>query len=377
MFGALSIEALQNYWWFLICVLAALLVMQFFIQGGQSLLWQLSSNETEKTMIVNTLGRKWELGFTTLVLFGGAFFASFPLFYATSFGGAYFVWMLILFTFIIQAVSYEYRKKEDNVFGQKTFETFLFIHGIFSVLLIGTAVATFFSGSSFTLNDYRQVTWQGPFRGLEAALSLFNLSLGLALVFLSRILGAQYIIKTVAHEGIAQKARKQILINAIAFLPFFLGFVIALLLRDGYAYDPATGLVSMVSHKYLSNLLDLHVFGIGFFLLGVVLVLFSIFLSYFKESTNGIWFGGLGTMLVVLVVFFIAGYNNTAFYPSYYDLQSSITIRNASSSHFTLKVMSYVSLGIPFVLGYIVVVWRAMTSTPITEKEVNTSHELY
>ena len=352
------------------------MVFLFFVQGGQTLFWQLSKNEIEKKMIINSIGRKWELGFTTLVLFGGAFFASFPKFYSTSFGGAYFVWMLILFTYIIQAVSYEYRTKPDNTLGQKTFETFLFIHGVLSVLLIGTAVGTFFSGSEFALNDYNQVSWKGALRGVEAAFDFFNLSLGIALVFLARIMGAQYIINSVDHDEIQKRARRQVWINTLLFLPFFLTFVIWLLVRDGFGVDSA-GMVSMVSHKYWHNLLDLHLAGIGIFLLGVVLVLLSVFLTVFKGLHRSIWLSGIGTILVVLTVFFLAGYNGTSFYPSTFDLQNSLTIRNSSSSHFTLTVMSYVSLAIPFVVAYIAYIWRQMNRKDITESEVVNDKELY
>lgn len=376
MFGSMTFEALQNYWWLLNSVLGSLLVFLFFVQGGQSLLWQIPDNEDEKSLLVNTIGRKWELGFTTLVVFGGAMFASFPLFYATSFGGAYFVWLAILLTYILQAVSYEYRKKEDNFLGQKVFEGFLHFHGIVSVLLIGTAVATFFSGSAFSLNEFNQGTWLGAARGLEAALNPFNLLLGIALVFLARVLGAMYFINAIDHDGIAKKSRKQVLINTLLFLPFFLGFVAWLLLRDGFGVD-ANGVVSMVPYKYFHNLIEMHVFGIGLFLIGVVLVLLGVFVTVFKESRRGIWFSGLGTFLVVLTVFFTAGYNGTAFYPSYAALQSSLTIRNASSSHFTLTVMSYVSLAIPFVLAYIAFVWRAMNDKDMTIEEIQQEHELY
>jgi cytochrome d ubiquinol oxidase subunit II len=376
MFGSMTHEALQNYWWLLNSVLGALLVFLFFVQGGQSLIWQLGKNEDEKALLVNTLGRKWELGFTTLVVFGGAMFASFPLFYATSFGGAYWVWLAILLTYILQAVSYEYRKKEDNMLGQKTFEGFLHFHGIVSVLLIGIAVATFFSGSAFSLNNFNQGTWLGAARGLEAALNPFNLLLGLALVFLSRVLGSMYIINATEHAEIHGRARKQVLVNTLLFLPFFLGFVAWLLVRDGFGVD-ANGVVSMVPYKYLKNLFELQIFGVGFFLVGVVLVLLGIFVTAFRESRKGIWLSGLGTTLVVLVVFFLAGYNGTSFYPSYADLQSSLTIRNASSSHYTLTVMSYVSLAIPFVLAYISYVWRAMNAKDMTIEEIQSEHELY
>ncbi len=376
MFSSMSLVTLQNYWWVLDSVLGALLVFFFFVQGGQTLFWQIGKNEDEKTLLVNTIGRKWELGFTTLVTFGGAMFASFPLFYAISFGGAYFVWMAILLTYILQAVSYEYRKKEDNTLGQKSFESFLHFHGVFSVLLIGVAVATFFSGSEFRVNDYNQGTWMNTAKGLEAALNPFNMLLGIALVFLARVLGAMYFINSIDHDEIIERSRKQVLINTLLFLPFFLGFVGWLLVRDGFAVG-ADGVISMVPYKYLTNLLELHFFGIGLFLIGVVLVLLGVFVTVYKESRRGIWFSGFGSFLVVLVIFFLAGLNGTAFYPSYTDLQSSLTIYNASSSKYTLGIMGYVSIAIPFVAGYITYVWRMMNKKDMTMEEIKSEHELY
>ncbi len=377
MFESLSLSDLQNYWWFIICVIGALFVFLMFVQGGQTLVWSLGKTENEKTMIYNILGRKWELGFTTLVLFGGALFASFPKFYATSFGGAYFFWMLVLFSFILQAVSYEYRKKQNNVFGAKTFESFLFLNGILGPLLVGGAVATFFSGSPFLINSFNLGTWQSSWRGLEALASVFNLSLGLTVLFLVRIMGAQYLINQIESEDLILRARRSIYRDFFFFLPFFVGFIMALFLRKGFSVDPLTGEVSLLTGKYFWNLIELHIIGIVPFLLGTILVLISIFRSIFKDSDKGIWYGGLGTVLVVFSLFSISGFNHTAFYPSSHDLQSSLTIQNASSSHYTLSVMSYVSLLVPFVIAYIIYVWTLMSSTKMTEEEVENSHHLY
>lgn len=371
MIGSLDTAILQQIWWILASVVGSLFLFLTFVQGGQTLLWQVTKNETEKSLVINSLGMKWELTFTTLVLFGGALFAAFPKFYATSFGGAYWVWMLILFTFIVQAVSYEYRKKPGNFLGAWTYELFLFINGSVGILLIGAAVGTFFSGSNFTLNDYNQVTWTTPFRGLEAALSLFNLSMGLFLVFNARVLGSMYLINNIDFSGFPEfeaRMRKACLINLICALPFLLYVLGSLLLMDGFGVD-AEGTVSMVSSKYLHNLLAMPVV-LGFLLGGLVLVVGGVVLTSFKESTKGIWFGGLGTVLVGLAVFFLAGFNNTPFYPSKVDLQSSLTIYNASSSHFTLTVMTYVAFFIPVVLAYIVWVWWAMNRRKVSVADV-------
>lgn len=369
MFENLSHLALQQYWYVIVSLLGAILVFLMFVQGGQTFIYSIGKTARERTIIVNTLGRKWEFTFTTLVTFGGAFFASFPLFYATSFGGAYWVWMLILFAFVVQAVSYEYRSKASNFLGQKTFDAFLFANGLLGTVLIGTAVATFFSGSMFSLDSMNSVTWQTGARGLEAALSLFNLSLGLTVFFLARILGLLYFMNTIDHEGILQKTRRQLLINAVPFVVFFLTFAVWLMLRDGYAVDPATGTVSLEAFKYWHNLIQMPLVLI-MLLLGVVGVLYGIIWSLLKTTSKGIWFTGGGTILVVLALFFLAGFNNTAFYPSNYDLQSSLTIQNSSSSKFTLVTMSYVSLAVPFVLAYIVYAWRSINNKKIDEAEV-------
>lgn len=376
MFENLSMLALQQYWWVLVSVLAALFVFLTFVQGGQTLLYSIGKTEDEKTIILNTLGRKWEFTFTTLVTFGGAFFASFPLFYATSFGGAYWVWLAILIVFVIQAVAYEYRKKPGNLLGAKTFEIFLVLNGLLGTILIGTAVGTFFNGAMFSLNDLNQVQWQTPFRGLEAVLTFHNVALGLAVFFLSRILGLLYFIFTVDNEAIVNRSRKQMLVNTVLFLVFFLYFLIWLILKEGFAVHPETGVVSMEKFKYLHNLLQMPMVLV-ILLVGVVGVLWGIISTIFMKSLKGFIFAGAGTVLTVLALFFIAGFNNTAFYPSVYDLQSSLTIQNASSSKFTLTAMSYVSLLIPFVLAYIVYFWRAINSKKITDEEMKEESHVY
>lgn len=361
MIGKLDIVTLQQIWWILCSVVGSLFLFLTFVQGGQTLLWQVAKNETEKSMVINSLGRKWELTFTTLVLFGGALFAAFPKFYATSFGGAYWVWMLILFTFILQAVSYEFRKKPNNLFGSKIYELFLFINGSVGILLIGAAVGTFFTGSNFTLNDYNQVTWTHPLRGLEAAFSLFNLSLGLFLVLNARVLGAMYLVNNIKVKEVPEleaRVRKSCLINFMFALPFLLYVVVSLLLIDGYGTD-VNGVVSIVANKYMGNLLAMPVV-LGLLVVGLFLVLLGVTRTGLGTAKTGIWFGGIGTVLVGLAVFFTAGFNSTPFYPSKVDLQSSLTIYNASSSHYTLTAMTYVALFIPAVLAYISYVWRKM-----------------
>lgn len=371
MIGNLDLVILQHIWWTICSVVGALFLFLTFVQGGQTLLWQVAKTDREKALVINSLGRKWELTFTTLVLFGGALFAAFPKFYATSFGGAYWVWLLILFTFIIQAVSYEFRMKPNNLLGAKTYEVFLFINGSVGILLIGAAVGTFFTGSNFILNDFNQVTWTHPLRGLEAAFSLFNLSLGLFLVFNARVLGAMYLVNNINFNKVPEfeaRIRKSCLINFLCALPFLLYVVVSLLLIDGYGTD-SQGVVSIVESKYLNNLLALP-WVLALLLIGLFLVLLGVTRTSLARSTTGIWFGSLGTVLVGLAVFFTAGFNGTPFYPSKVDLQSSLTIYNASSSHYTLTAMSYVALFIPLVLAYIAYVWRQMDSKKIGSADI-------
>ncbi|OGQ87338.1 MAG: cytochrome d ubiquinol oxidase subunit II [Deltaproteobacteria bacterium RIFOXYD12_FULL_56_24] len=369
MIGNLDHSTLQQLWWLIASVVGSLFLFLTFVQGGQTLIFTLADSEEEKSLIINAMGRKWELTFTTLVLFGGALFAAFPLFYATSFGGAYWVWMLILFTFILQAVSYEYRKKPDNFLGARTYEIFLCINGSVGILLIGAAVGTFFTGSRFSLNLYNSVTWHTPFHGLEAAFNLFNLSFGLFLVFLARVLGAMYLVNHVANEPLVKKARKATLLNLLLALPFLLIILISLVTMDGFAVNPATGEIFMEKGKYLHNLLGMPAVLI-LLLGGLISVIYGVVATAFLGKNCGIWFGGLGTVLVGLAIFSLAGYNDTAFYPSLTDLQSSLTIHNASSSKYTLTAMSYVALGVPFVLAYVAYVWKLMNAEKLSLAEL-------
>lgn len=371
MITNLEYATLQQIWWILCSVVGSLFLFLTFVQGGGTLLWQVAKNDVENSLVINSLGRKWELTFTTLVLFGGALFAAFPKFYAVSFGGAYWVWMLILFTFIVQAVSFEFRKKPGNLLGARVYEFFLFINGTVGILLIGAAVGTFFTGSNFTLNLYSQMTWTNPLRGLEAAFSLFNLSLGLFLVFNARVLGGMYLLNNIdfsAMDDFQARLRKAVWVNFLCALPFLLYVLVSLLIMQGYNVD-ADGVVSMVANKYLHNLLAMPLV-LGLLLAGLVLVIAAVLMTAFKQSSKGIWLAGLGTVLVGLAVFFTAGFNGTPFYPSKADLQSSLTIFNASSSRYTLTAMTYVAMGIPFVLAYIAYVWSKMDARKLAAHEV-------
>jgi cytochrome d ubiquinol oxidase subunit II len=367
---------LQHYWWIIISLLAGLLVFLMFVQGGQSLIFTLPKNDIQKTMIVNALGRKWEFTFTTLVTFGGAFFASFPLFYATSFGGAYWVWIAILFSFSIQAIAYEFRSKPHNVFGRKTFDLFLFLNGSLGPFLIGVAVSTFFTGSQFTLNMMYQVQWKTSWYGLEALLNIQNIALGFVILFLSRVNGLLYIINSIDDEDIISLSLKKLLLNSLIFLIFFLFFVVTLLFSKGFAADIETGVVTTEKYKYFYNFIQMPLVSV-LFLTGVVLVLYGIGISLLNINYKGIWFTGAGTVLTVFSLFLVAGFNGTSFYPSSFDLQSSLTIRNSSSSLFTLKTMMYVSFIIPFVIAYIWYAWRAINNTKITKEEMASGEHIY
>ena len=374
----MTYEFYQQYWWFLVSLLGALLVFLMFVQGANSMIFNLGRTDIERRMLINSTGRKWELTFTTLVTFGGAFFASFPLFYSTSFGGAYWLWMVILFSFVLQAVSYEFQNKLGNVFGAKTFQIFLVINGILGPLLLGGAVATFFDGSNFII-DKGNITrlgqpvisrWANASNGLDALLDVWNLVFGLAVFFLARILGTLYIVNNVDDPQIRSRSRRQLLINAGIFLVLFLTFLGRTLLKDGYAYEPATGVISMQPQKYLHNLIEMW-YLLLVLALGVVMLLFAIVRTALdKAYIKGIWPGGIGVVLVVLVLLLCAGWNHTAYYPSNADLQSSLTIANSCSSKFTLQAMSVVSLFIPFVLGYIAYVWYLMDRKKIDAKEI-------
>jgi len=385
MFENLSYLSLQQYWWAVVALLGAILVFMLFVQGGQTMIYTLGKTDLHRKIIVNALGRKWDLTFTTLVTFGGAAFASFPLFYSTSFGGAYWVWMLILFAFIFQAVSYEYRTKPNNFLGAKTYETFLFINGLLGTILIGTAVGTFFTGSEFHINDMNNSTWQTPYYGLELAFDFtkfttyINLSLGLAVFFLSRVLASLYFMNSVENEDILQLSKKQLIKNAVPFLVCFLFFLISILLIDGYAYNASSGEVTMETHKYFHNFIEMPVIGI-LFIIGVIAVIFGIIRGYFyyeQCADKGIWITGFGTILTVFMLLLSVGFNNTCFYPSSFDLQSSLTIENASSSQYTLTAMSYVSLIVPFVIAYIWYAWASLNKKKITEEEMEKDSHAY
>ena len=380
----MTYEFLQQYWWFLVSLLGALLVFLLFVQGGNSLLFALGKNDDERTLLVNSTGRKWEFTFTTLVTFGGAFFASFPLFYSTSFGGAYWLWMIILFTFVLQAVSYEFQSKMGNLLGKKTYQWFLVINGLVGPLLLGGAVATFFTGSNFLIdkgnmgNEVMPVvsSWANGSHGLDALLNPWNLVLGFAVFFLARILGSLYFINNIKDEQLIPRCRRQIFIDTIPFLLFFLAFVGYVLLTKGYAVDEQ-GVIFMEPYKYLHNFLEMPIV-LFLFILGVVGVLYGIIKSVFSKTyRKGIWFTGIGTVLVVLSLFLIVGYNHTSYYPSSADLQSSLTLANSCSSMFTLKTMAYVSVLIPFVLAYIVYAWRALNKKPITMDEIKNEDHTY
>ncbi|NMC38872.1 MAG: cytochrome d ubiquinol oxidase subunit II [Bacteroidales bacterium] len=367
---------LQHYWWIIISILAGLLVFLLFVQGGQSMIFSLSDNSLQKTLVVNTLGRKWEFTFTTLVTFGGAFFAAFPLFYSASFGGAYWVWIAILFSFIIQAVAYEYRSKPGNFLGQKTYDVFLLVNGSVGPFLLGVAVATFFTGAQFILNEFNQVRWATGWHGLEALLNGRNLALGLAVLFLARTNGLLYIINSVNDYDLVEKANRKMILNSLSFLVFFLFFMVTLLVSSGFAYDPASETISMEKYKYLNNLLQMPVVLV-LFLAGVAGILYGIIITVFRGSHKGIWFTGSGTILAVISLFLLAGFNNTAFYPSAYDINSSLSIHKASSSLFTLKTMMIVSFIIPFVAAYIWFAWKAINRTKITAREMKEGGHLY
>lgn len=377
MFESLTHLQLQHYWWFIMSVVASTLVFLLFVQGGQTLIGTLGKNEEERTMVINSIGRKWEFTFTTLVMFAAGMFASFPLFYATSFGGAYYAWKIFLVCFVLQAISFEFRRKQGNMLGQKTYEAFLYINGFLGVFLLGAVVATFFTGSEFYRSEYNLSYWQTTLYGIEILLNPLNLALGIALLFLARTLGALYILNNVDHDVIQQRARRQVGLNAVVFLVFFLYFVIRILLKDGFAYHPETLEVFMEPYKYLNNYLQMPV-ALILFLAGVLLVLYGIGITWFKESRKGIWFSGPGTFLTVLSLFFVLGYNNTCFYPSSYDLQSSLTIQNASSSHYTLTAMTYISLFVPVVAAYIFFTWRAIDKHKINDEDMKSGdHHIY
>ena len=378
-----TLTFLQHYWWFIISLLGALLVFLMFVQGGQALLYDIGRTEEERNMLVNSLGRKWEFTFTTLVTFGGAFFASFPLFYSTSFGGAFYVWMAILFCFVLQAVAYEYRHKPANVFGERTFNAFLLINGVLGPLLIGTAVGTFFTGAEFTVDRLNLANqggaavisqWATPWHGLEAVAEWRNVLLGAAVALLAMTLACQYFMNNIDDETILRRAQSRMRLFGVLFVVCFVAWLLALLLADGRAAD-AAGTISAEPYKYLRNLLEMPYVTVVL-LLGVVSVLWSIRLGW-CGSRRAVWFGGAGTVLTVLSLLLLAGWNGTAYYPSLTDMQSSLTISNSSSSLFTLRTMAWVSLFVPFVAAYIWYAWRAMNRRPITREEIRGDDHQY
>ena len=380
----ITYEFLQQYWWFIISLLAGLLVFLMFVQGANSLIFAIGRTEEEKKLIVNSTGRKWEFTFTTLVTFGGAFFASFPLFYSTSFGGAYWVWMLILVSFVLQAVSYEFQNKPGNIFGSKIYRRFLVFNGVFGPFLIGVAVATFFNGSNFIVNkasmgllDNNTIShWANASHGLDALLDPWNLIFGFAVLFLSRMEGALYMINNINDKELQSRLRLQLLRDTVPFLILLLAFLEHVLVKDGYGVD-AAGVISMVPYKYALNLWQMPMVAVVF-LVGVLLVLYGTIRSIIsKKFIRGIWYVGFGTTLTVIALFLVAGYNNTAYYPSNADLQSSLYLGNSCSSYFTLQVMSVVSILVPFVLAYIVYAWHAIDKKSLTKEELKEGGQQY
>ncbi len=380
----MTYEFLQQYWWFIVSLLGALLVFLLFVQGANSCIRSLGGTEQGTRLVLNSTGRKWEFTFTTLVTFGGGFFASFPLFYSTSFGGAYWLWMIILFTFVLQAVSYEFQNKLGNFLGPKTFQFFLILNGLLGPLLLGGAVATFFEGSNFiveknNLIDFGAATpvishWANASNGLDALLNPWVLVFGLAVMFLARVLGILYVMNNVDDEDIRSRGSVRLLGAAVPFVLLFVTYVVHLLLKDGFAYNPEADAIYMEPYKYLTNFTEMWPLAI-LFLVGVLLVLFGIIKTILdKTFIKGIWFAGVGTVLTVLALLLVAGLNNTAYYPSTADLQSSLTIMNSCSSEFTLRTMFYVSFLVPFVLAYIVYCWYKIDAKKIDKEEIETEH---
>ena len=378
----MTYECLQQYWWFLVSLLGALLVFLMFVQGANSMIFSLGANDVERRLIVNSTGRKWEFTFTTLVTFGGAFFASFPLFYSTSFGGAYWLWMIILFSFVVQAVSYEFQNKLGNLLGTRTFQWCLVANGILGPLLLGGAVATFFNGSNFLVAKDNMVdgfelqpvisSWANASHGLDALLDPWNLVLGFAVFFLARVLGILYVMNNVDDENIRCRGSVRLIGTAVPFVVLFVAFLVHVLLKDGFAYDPSTGVISIVPMKYLDNFITLWYVSLVL-VVGVVLVLYGIIRTIVSKTyICGIWPAGIGTVLIVLSLLLCAGLNNTAYYPSLADLQSSLTIANSSSSEFTLQVMSVVSILVPVVLAYIVYAWYSIDKKKLDKEELTT-----
>jgi cytochrome d ubiquinol oxidase subunit II len=384
MFETLSYATLQHYWWFIISVLGAFLVFLLFVQGGQTLIYVIGKNDTEQSLIVNSLGRKWEFTFTTLVVFGGALFASFPLFYSTSFGGAYWLWMTILFCFVIQAVSYEYRSKPNNFLGKKTFDVFLFINGALGTFLLGVAVATFFTGANFTVNFSNIASqqgniisqWTSPWHGLEAIADWRNVLLGLAVFFLARTLALLYFMNNIDHPEIFNRSIRHLILNSIPFVVFFVAFLAVVLTMPGQRYDSVNQLVYVEPLRFWSSFIELPLLAI-ILLAGVGLTLFGLAISIFRRSTKGIWYSGSGVILVVFALFMVLAYRDNCYYPSKVDFQSSLHLGNSSSSYFTLTVMSYVSTLVPFVAAYMFWAWRAINRKKLSDKELEEGGHVY
>ena len=381
----ITYQLLQQYWWLLVSLLGALVVFLMFVQGANTQIFNLGRTEEERALIVNSTGRKWEFTFTTLVTFGGAFFASFPLFYSTSFGGAYWVWMLILFSFVLQAVSYEFQSKIGNFLGKNTYRWCLVLNGVLGPVLLGTAVGTFFHGANFVVNKEVMTDqlapaisqWTTGWHGLEAVANPWNVVLGLVVFFLSRVLGSLYMLNNIVDDTLTPRIRRQVLSDTVPFFVLFLAFAAHLLTMDGWAVDANSGVVSMEAYKYLQNFLALP-FVLVLFLVGVVLVLVGIARTIFSTTyLRGIWFTGIGAVLAVWGLLLIAGLNNTAYYPSLADAQSSLTLANSCSSEFTLTAMSVVSIAIPFVLAYIVYAWYSIDRKSLTKDELKDSHHTY
>ena len=380
----MTYEFLQHYWCFIVSLLGAILVFLLFVQGANSVASSLGQTEEGRRLVYNSTGRKWEFTFTTLVTFGGAFFASFPLFYSTSFGGAYWLWMIILFTFVLQAVSYEFQNKIGNILGPRTFQFFLTLNGILGPLLLGGAVATFFEGSNLVVGKDNLVdagaitpiisSWANASHGLDALLNPWVLVLGFAVVFLARVLGILYVMNNVADDNIRSRGTGRLIAAAVPFLVLFVAYLVHVLLKEGFAYNPETGIIFMEPYKYLTNFLDMW-YLLVVLLIGVVLVLFGIGKTIFSKGyVGGIWPAGIGTVLTVLALLLCCAWNNTAYYPSTADLQSSLTLQNSCSSEFTLRTMFYVSLLVPFVLAYIIYAWRAIYAKKLTKDELKSDH---
>ena len=377
---------LQHYWWFVVSLLASLLVFLLFVQGGQTLLFTIGKDKIQQKMLMNSTGRKWEFTFTTLVTFGGAFFASFPLFYSTSFGGAYWLWMLILVCFIIQAVSYEYQSKKGNFIGKRAYQVFLIINGVMAPILLGSAVGMFFTGADFIVNKDHFMdlsmpiisTWTNPWHGLECVFHFWNICLGIAIFFLARVQALLYFINNINDTEMTIRCRKQLIIEMVLFLIFFLVYLVHWVFSEGFAVNPETGAVYMEPYKYLHNLIDMPYLLI-IMVIGIIGVVYAMFRTIFSKTwRKGIWFSGFGTVFTVLPILLCAGWNNTAFYPSLENLQSSLTIQNSSSSEFTLKVMAYVTILVPIVLIYVFFAWRALDRHKISEEDVeNENNQAY